>query len=169
MTRSWTLPLFLLSVLGCPSEGAWPELPKRGGDLRGPVSPPPLHDLVREHGASLGIRPQQVRAIEGLAEAARPALNEAHRDIDRARRVLRDLLQETDPSRDAVSRAIDDLGAAETRLRQGEISVLLDILSLLDLQQRTALARLGSTSSHGPKRRRAPPPPPRPPPQRQPE
>lgn len=160
MIRSWTLPVFLLLVLGCPSEGAWPELPKRGGDLRGPVSPPPLHDLVHEHGASLGIRPQQVRTIEGLAEAARLALNEAQRDIDRAREALRDLLQETAPSRDAVSRVIHDLGAAETRLRQGEISVLLDILALLEPQQRKALARLGRTSSHRPKRRRGPPPPP---------
>lgn len=140
MRWAWgSLALLLLGACWGSEPGI--ELPDRGGHLSGPVSPPPLHDVVREHASALGIRPHQAEAIQRLADEARSMLDGHHRDIDQAREGLRALLRGDRPDRAAVRKAIRALGAAETRLREGEIGVMLDILTLLDPEQRKALGR----------------------------
>ena len=161
MSWRWAIAAFLC-LSGCDSANPLTALEGRGRSLSGPVSPPPLHDLVQEHAEELGIRPNQVRTIRRLADDARTTLDGYHRDIDAARNHLRRLLDVDRPDRAAVRQAIRSLGEAETKLREGEIGVMLDILAELEPDQRRALGR--KAQQRGPHRRRGPlPPPPKPP------
>ena len=154
-TCLWMICLFALACEGPP---AAPTLPDRGADLRGPVSPPPLHDLVAENREELGLSTDEERAIRQIADEARDELDGHHAEIQERREVLSALLEQPAPDRATVDRAIEELGGAETALRRGEIRVLLDIRARLSAEQRNALVNL-VRQPRAPERR-----PPRPPP-----
>lgn len=124
------------------------EVPDRGPDLRGPVGPPALHDLVSEHREELGLSVADEEAIRAIADDARAELDSRHDDIRARRAELAALLGAENPDRDAINRAIDALGTAETRLRRDELRVLLDIRERLTPAQREALVALSATVGH---------------------
>lgn len=140
MSWRWAIAAFVC-LSGCDGADPLTALEGRGRSLSGPVSPPPVHDLIQEHAEELGIRPSQVRAIRRLADDARTTLDRYHDDIDAARTDLRGLLDVDRPDRAAVRKAIRALGEAETKLREGEIGVMLDIFAELEPDQRRALGR----------------------------
>lgn len=138
---SWRWVVAALCVSGCDGPSDFTAPPDRGHSLSGPVSPPPLHDVVQKHAEELGIGPEKVEVIRRLAGDARSTLDGYHQDIDRAREHLRTLLAAPRPDRGAVRAAVQALGDAETKLRLGEIDVMLDILAHLEPKQREALGR----------------------------
>ncbi len=158
---AWSTLVFgVLFGSGC--DWAKPEIsiPERGKGLRGPVSPQPVHDLVSDNREMLGLSIEEERAIRKIADDAREELNSYHAQIDQRRAALSELLNVDTPDREAINRAVEALGAAETKLRRGELRVLLDIRARLSPAQRAALVRLSASTR--PERRPGPPKPPPP-------
>lgn len=164
-TRRFLWLLALCALVACTSPTTV-DVPVREAGLRGPVSPPPMHDLVSEHRTELGISLEQEQAIRAIADGARDELDDYHRVIQQRRDELSMLLSAEAPDRVEVDRSIDALGAAETQLRRGELRVLLDIRERLTQEQRDALVALSAGSQA---RQREPRPTPMGPPPRGPQ
>lgn len=140
----------LIVVVSCDPTRSSVKMPERGTDLSGPVSPAPMHDLVSQHREELGLSEKEDQAIRQIADDAREELDGYHDAVRKERAQLSALLSKERPDREAINRSIDALGVVETRLRRGEIRVLLDIRDRLTPEQRSALVSW-SQGSKGPR------------------
>lgn len=107
------------------------------------------HEVIRDNAAAIGLDAETLDAILDLARDARPGREIALAEVRRIRAELELLLQADTPDMDAVYLAIDALGAAEAELRRYDVTVLVEMRSMLTPAQREALADLWAQSLGG--------------------
>lgn len=104
-----------------------PDAPPRGG----PPGPPPIGVLVMHLVEEIDLPDGERQAVRDLGDQARAELEAAHEAVIAAHGALADALTMDAPQRSEVLAAARTLEAAEARLRERELLLVVDVAEIL--------------------------------------
>ena len=101
--------------------------------------PAPRYQQVVEGAEKIGLSQDKIAEISMVANTAQPVLEQLRETVDRERQELNRLMNEDPLDRDTITNQVDMVVSAEKISRIEEVKVLLDIRTLLTLNEWQAI------------------------------